>query len=209
MGQSVSTTDIGERIVVVGTTGSGKSWLASHLAERLGLPHVELDALFWDPHWTPAPQFRERVAAAVAGAGWVVDGNYRAIRDLTWPRAQTIVWLDYGLGTIYRRLIPRIYRRIQRKEVLWNGNRERLWMQFKWDGLLVWVMRTYWRRRREYPRLLASYAYRHLRLVRLRSPAETACWLESLNETRRAAGGSLNPPRARLRSRVRSDRPPG
>ena len=180
---------IGERIVVVGTTGSGKSTLASRLADRLGLPHVELDALHWDSNWTPSAQFRERVAAAVAGAGWVVDGNYSVVRDLTWVRAQTIVWLDYGLGTIYGRLIPRIYRRMQRKEVLWNGNRERLWAQFKWDGLLVWVLRTYWRRRREYPRLLSSDTYHHLRLVRLRPPGETARWLESLGEIRRVEGG--------------------
>ncbi|HEX5414033.1 MAG TPA: AAA family ATPase, partial [Chloroflexota bacterium] len=66
------------RLVVVGITGSGKTTLASTLAARLGYPHVELDALYWDSNWTPAPRevFRARVAAAIATDHWVADGNY-------------------------------------------------------------------------------------------------------------------------------------
>lgn len=76
------------RIVVVGTTGSGKSTLARTLAQRLNVPHVELDALHWEPNWRQAapPVFRERTAHALAGEGWVVDGNYSVVRDLTWSR---------------------------------------------------------------------------------------------------------------------------
>lgn len=60
----------GRRIVVVGTSGSGKTTMARRLAERLGYPHVELDALYWEPHWTPAPVevFRERVRQAIRPA---------------------------------------------------------------------------------------------------------------------------------------------
>ena len=42
-----------QRIVVVGTCGSGKTTLAAELAKRIEAPHVELDALHWGPHWTP------------------------------------------------------------------------------------------------------------------------------------------------------------
>jgi ethanolamine utilization protein EutP (predicted NTPase) len=52
-----------KRIVVVGSTGSGKSTLAQQLAERMNAPHIELDALHWEPNWTPAaPEvFMQRV----------------------------------------------------------------------------------------------------------------------------------------------------
>src|SRR6476659_9383882 len=44
-----------QRIAVVGTSGSGKTTLARQLSGRLGLAHVELDALHWDPGWAPTP----------------------------------------------------------------------------------------------------------------------------------------------------------
>lgn len=53
----------GQRISVVGTSGSGKTTLARQISQRLSIPHVELDALHWEPNWTEAPLdiFRKRV----------------------------------------------------------------------------------------------------------------------------------------------------
>ena len=57
-----------DRINVVGTSCSGKTTLARDLARRLVLPHVEFDALFWGPNWTPVPTdvFRERLTTSLA-----------------------------------------------------------------------------------------------------------------------------------------------
>lgn len=76
-------------VAVVGTSGAGKTTTARLIAARLQLPHVELDALHWDANWTmaPLPVFRERVARALAGEAWVIDGNYGKVRDLVWPQA--------------------------------------------------------------------------------------------------------------------------
>ena len=81
------------RIVVVGTTGSGKTTLASQLSRLYQIPHVEMDALRHDPGWTEAPNdvFRERLALALADDRWVADGNYSVGRDVVWPRAQAAV----------------------------------------------------------------------------------------------------------------------
>ncbi|WP_273380985.1 AAA family ATPase [Symbiobacterium thermophilum] len=59
----------GRRIVVIGSSGSGKTTLARELAMRLGVPHIEADALYWGPNWTPAQpdEFRRRVDQATAG----------------------------------------------------------------------------------------------------------------------------------------------
>lgn len=171
---------------MVGATGSGKSTLAQRLAARLGAPYVELDALFWEPHWTEAaPEvFRERVARATAGTRWVVAGNYGRARDLTWPRADTVVWLDYSLPLVLWRLTARTVRRAVTREVLWNGNREHLWEHCRlWSdrSLFHWLFRTYWAYRREFPVLFAEPAHAHLRIVRLRRPRDAEMWLAAVD----------------------------
>lgn len=173
----------GRRVAVVGTTGSGKTTLAAQLAARLGVAHVELDALHWGPGWVAQPraEFRAGVAAALAGLAWVADGNSSAVRDIVWGRAGTLIWLDYPLPLVLWRLLRRSVRRSLLGEELWNGNRERLRDAFlSRDSLLLWALRTTGPRRREYPLLLQSQAYHHLAVVRLRSPRETAAWLASL-----------------------------
>ncbi|GAB4480100.1 MAG: hypothetical protein Kow00124_26470 [Anaerolineae bacterium] len=173
----------GRRIVVIGTSGSGKTTMARHIAARLGLLHVELDALHWEPGWveTPPEVMRERVRAASAGDAWVFDGNYSVVRDILWARADTVVWLDFPLHVILWRLWWRTLDRALMRRELWNGNRERLYTHFfTRDSLFLWVLQSYPRRRREYPMLLSRPEYAHLTTIRLRSPREARRWLEGL-----------------------------
>jgi adenylate kinase family enzyme len=171
---------VGRRIVVVGTSASGKTTLARRLARKLHILHVGLDGLHWEPNWTEAPDevFRERTLKALQGEGWSVDGNYSQVRDIVWSRADTVVWLDYPLQAILWRLTLRTFRRIFRREELWGGNRESLRTAFfSKDSLYVWVLTTYKRRRREYPQLFAMPEHAHLRIVRLTSPKAADAWL--------------------------------
>src|SRR5947209_9511030 len=119
---------LGRRIVVVGSTGAGKTTLAEALSACLKVPHVELDALHWEAGWAAAstPAFRTRVSEALTGDAWIVDGNYQSVRDLVWPRAQSMVWLDYSLPVIMWRLTRRTAHRLRTGHELWNGNREQL-----------------------------------------------------------------------------------
>lgn len=175
------TTLPGQRIAVVGVTGSGKTTCARRIACIRGIPHVELDALNWGPNWTPANRetFRQRVATALAAAAWVTDGNYSIVRDLVWQRADTIIWLDYPLPLILWRLLRRSIRRAYSQEALWQGNRESWRTQFfSRDSLFLWALKTYRRRRQEYPQLLSDPTNAHLRFYRFRHPQETERWLQ-------------------------------
>ena len=177
-------TAIGERIVVVGSTGAGKTALARELAARIGAPHVELDALHFAEDWVEVPDevFTARTAAATEGDAWIVDGNYSAVMgDLAWARAQSIVWLDYPFLVTGCRLLRRTVLRVVRREKLWQGNRESFRHSFmSRDSILLWFLRTFRRRRRQYEAAMADPANAHLAFVRLRSPREAERWLASI-----------------------------
>lgn len=171
------------RIAVVGNSGVGKTWLASRLAERLGIPHVELDAIFHQPGWVPLEreEFRRRVREAAAGAAWVIDGNYSAANEPVWERAQAVVWLDLPRATVMRRVILRTLRRVVTREQLWNHNREPWTNLYRWDprrNIIRWawvrhpvVRERYARAREERP---------DLDWYRLRSSDEVERFLASL-----------------------------
>jgi adenylate kinase family enzyme len=173
----------GQRISIVGTSGSGKTTLAKNISQQLQIPHIELDALHWEPNWTEATDqvFRDRISAALKGDRWVVDGNYSKVRDLVWSRADTVVFLDYPFLTVLGQLLRRTLRRSLKQEELWNGNRESIRKSFfNQDSILVWMLKTYFKNRRKYPALLQQPEYKHLSFVHLRSPNMTEQWLSML-----------------------------
>ena len=143
------------RVVVFGTTGSGKSWLAERLAARHGLRLIELDALFWGPDWQPAPLelFRHRVEREIRDGDWIVVGNYGQVRDLTWRAADTLIWLDLPFPLVMWRLFWRTLRRsITRGEPV--GHRQHASRSvrsfFSRQSILLWAMKTH----RKQPRAL-------------------------------------------------------
>lgn len=175
-----------QRLVVVGTTSSGKSTLAAKLSEKLACDFIELDALHWEANWKAADvqDFRNRVREAVQAPAWVAAGNYSVVRDLIWPQAQAVIWLDYPLPLVFWRLLTRTIRRAVTREELWNGNRESFWWHLKiWseESLFHWLFKTYWRRKREIPILLQQPQHMHLCLYQFKSPREADQWLKSLS----------------------------
>jgi len=170
---------VGSRIAVKGASGSGKTTFAAALAQRLGVPHVELDALHHGPNWSEpsSDEFCRRVRAVIDTnpRGWVIDGNYeRKLGHLVTDAADTVVWLDLPLWTLLARLWRRTSRRIRSNAELWNGNRES-WRTALWgpESLFVWTIRSFFRHRREWPQRFAK----HSNFVRLRTPAEAHDWL--------------------------------
>jgi adenylate kinase family enzyme len=174
-----------KKMVVIGTTGSGKSTMAERLANKLGLDFIELDALNWGPNWTPAGDelLCARAEEATRSPAWVVAGNYSVTRPVTWARAEAIVWLDYSLWVIFWRLFWRTWKRVFFKEELWNGNREHFWTHLKlWseESLFHWLFKTYWRRKREYPGLFETPEHAHLYILHFKSPKQAQGWLTKL-----------------------------
>jgi len=174
-----------KRIVVVGVTGSGKSRLAEILAQKLGLNFIDLDALYWKPDWVDSEdeEFQEKVAAATRASDWALAGNYSKLRNIIWPRAEAIVWLDYPFLLVFGRLCQRTLQRWWTHESLWGTNYERLLPQFKFwskESLFYWQVRSYRRHKRFYPQSFARPENSHLKVLHFKQPGETEEWLVSL-----------------------------
>lgn len=178
-----------DRILILGRTGSGKTTLARELSASLDVPHVELDSLYFESDLSTVPLeiLRERTTEAIAGERWVTDGNKRAVRDLVWPRADTVVWLDYPFYVSVWRLARRARTRTSAlsAQAAQTGSRSALPKQMlaAAKGVLT-ALRSHRGQRREYPRLFAQPDNRHLAVARLRSPRATRDWLARVGGTR-------------------------
>ena len=175
-----------KRVVVVGTSGSGKTTFARALASRIGVPHVEFDAYRHGPNWTETPNdiFRRNLSEALSGPVWVADGNYSVAREVVWPRATAIVWLDYPFPLTFWRLFWRTIGRAIRRTELWNGNRESLWEHFfTRDSLLLWAIQTHWSRRCRYRETLQLPEYSHITVFHLRWPKTADALLNSIAQS--------------------------
>jgi adenylate kinase family enzyme len=85
-----------QRVLILGSPGSGKSTFARRLEALTGLPVVHIDQLFWDPGWVQVPKSRylARLRDALTEDRWIMDGNYTSSLDLRLPRADRVILLD-------------------------------------------------------------------------------------------------------------------
>jgi len=173
------------RLLIVGTSAAGKSTLGEHLAKALGYPWIDLDPLYWHTDWTPKPgeHFVELVKTATEQPQWVISGNYGSVREHLWPRAEVVIWLNYSFVIVLYRVLKRTLRRVFNREVLWHGNRESFRMSFlSKNSIILWVVTTYHRRRRQLATLRYDGSFPHLAWIELRHPSEAQALLIALSE---------------------------
>jgi len=173
------------RVSVVGNSGSGKTTVAAAIADALAVPHLELDAVFHQAGWQPLERevFRARVAEFIAADGWVVDGNYSAVRDLVWARADTVVWLDLPRRQVMSQLTRRTLRRMLARAELWNGNTEQLRDLFRMDpeqSILRWAWTQHGKYAERYGAAQHDPANQHLTFIRVPDHAAAAALVAGL-----------------------------
>ena len=174
-----------KRTVVIGTSCSGKTTFAQRLAQLIRIRHIELDALNWLPNWTQRlnDEFRILVEEAVSADEWILDGNYSRTRDIVWSRATALIWLDYSFPVVAYRAFQRTRSRVFDRQILYSGNRETFRNAYlSKDSILLWVLKTYHRRRRDYSQLLEEFQSRHLEIHRFRTPEEADLFLSKVEK---------------------------
>ncbi|MBS0024714.1 AAA family ATPase [Microbacterium paraoxydans] len=190
------------RVLVAGVTGSGKTTLARRLGELWELRHVEIDALFHGPNWTPRPAFLDDVRAFAAEDRWVTEWQYtsKGTDEILTPRAELAVWLDYPYRVVRGRLVRRTLSRSILRTRMWNGNVEKpIWNLVRSDpeaNILAWQTKTLRTWSERFPAVQERFP--HLTIVRLTHPREAERWLRAQAE---ASGVSTAPPKRRSRDR--------
>jgi hypothetical protein len=121
------------------------------------------------------------VSEVVAGERWVIDGNYSRVRDIVWARGTTIIWLNYPFRVVLWRALCRTVKRAATQEELFSGNRESFRKSFfSRESIILWVIYSYRRLRRNYRRILDNGDYPHLRVIELRDPAQAEKLIASI-----------------------------
>lgn len=165
-----------QRVLVIGSPGAGKSTLSHLLAERSGLPLHHLDRLFWLPGWVERDreEGRAELAEVLAGARWIIDGNYGSTMPMRVARADSIVWLDYPTSLCLARVFRRWWHyRGRARPDMTEGCPENLNLEFL---LYVLNFRNAWQARNA--AALEGFSGAVHRFTR---PGETDLWLESLD----------------------------
>jgi adenylate kinase family enzyme len=88
------------RTLIIGNSGSGKSWLAQQLAQQLREPWTDLDRIHWlsDEHSIPRPRAEALAMARIAAdeQRWVIEGVYGWIISEILHRVTALIWLSIG-----------------------------------------------------------------------------------------------------------------
>lgn len=171
------------RINVIGTSGSGKSTFSRELANRLNLPYIEMDALYWKDDWKFAndEELMENIRKITESEKWLLDGNYNRTQPIKWKNVQTIIWLDYPFYLVFYRVLKRSIARLFDKKTLWGtNNRESFQKSFlSKDSIIVWMWTSFPNMKKRYSKLFEKNT-KDWQLIRLTSPAMAKQFLKNL-----------------------------
>ncbi len=128
-----------KKILVIGSSGSGKSTFARKLGEILKIEVIHLDSHFWHPGWieTQKNEWPGVVEKLLEREAWIMDGNYSRTLEKRILACDTIFFLDLPRRICLARVLKRViaYRNRSRPDVA-EGCLERLdWEFLKW----VWA----------------------------------------------------------------------
>lgn len=170
-----------KKILVIGSSGAGKSTFARRLHEATGLKLIHLDRLYWKPNWvetTDKNEWRETVAEALKGESWIIDGNYSGTLEMRIEACDTVIMLDLPNYICSWRVFKRalVYRKGIRPDMA-DGCDEK----FDWEFLkLTWNYPT--RSKPKVEALLKRFRDEKS-VIRLKSNAEIENFLINCSQT--------------------------
>lgn len=85
-----------EKILIIGNAGSGKTTFATKLADKLQLPLIHLDNLYWCGHWdhVSREEFDRLLQAELEKPQWIIDGNFTRTIPVRLQHCDTVFYFD-------------------------------------------------------------------------------------------------------------------
>ena len=126
------------KIIVIGSGGAGKSTFSRRLGERLGLPVIHLDQLYWRPNWVEPPkeEWAETIRELLNGDSWIMDGNYGGTREMRLQACDAVIFLDLPRYVCLYRVLKRAFQyRGKTRPDMADGCNEKIDLEF---ALWVW-----------------------------------------------------------------------
>ena len=121
-----------QKILIIGSPGSGKSTFGKYLSEKLNIPLVHLDKLFWKEGWTERDrdEFDSLLLKELKKDNWIIDGNYARTLDLRLKYADMVIFFDYNRFLCLWRVLKRVITNYGKVRIdMSDGCRER----FDWE----------------------------------------------------------------------------
>ncbi len=99
------------RTVIIGNSGSGKSYLAKSLSAIYSTPIIHLDQLFWMPggfnEKRPMDEIKSEVERKRNEASWIIEGVFGELAEMFLSRAQSLIFLDMDWTVCHAGLLAR------------------------------------------------------------------------------------------------------
>ena len=152
-----------KRIIIIGSSGGGKSTLARQLGDITGLPVIHLDKEHWNPGWVETPKdiWQEKVKELLKGEQWIIDGNYGGTMKIRAEAADTIIYLDFNrFICLYRVIKRRLQNHGRTRPDMCEGCKEKIDFEF-----LKWVW-TYPKKKPKVEKLLAILEGKNIIVLR-------------------------------------------
>jgi adenylate kinase family enzyme len=128
-----------KKILIIGSSGAGKSTFARRLHRAIGLPLIHLDRLYWKPNWvetTDKSEWKRTIENALRGDAWILDGNYSGTLEMRLEKCDAVIFLDLPRLLCIYRILKRValYKKGSRPDMA-DGCDER----FDWEFVkIVW-----------------------------------------------------------------------
>lgn len=171
------------KILIIGSSGTGKSTLALELGEILNLPVHHLDIYFWKPNWVQndREQFDAALTEILKKEKWIIDGDYGRTMEWRLRFADTVIFLDYPTRiALYRAFKRRITYRNKTRPSITKGCNEKIdWEFIKW----IWNFRR--NHRQKTLELLEKN--KHIQVIRFNTPKKLVNWLKNVRDSKSGA----------------------
>lgn len=87
-----------KKILIIGNSGSGKSWLSERLSRKLELQEVNLDSIVWEPGGYNQKRSTSAIESEIISIksqySWVVEGVFGALAEQLISSADMLLFLD-------------------------------------------------------------------------------------------------------------------